>query len=381
MASLVRKKGSKYWFAAFRDLQGKQHRRSTEQTDRKKAFAIAQHYELLAQRKLKSNRVRETIADLFRQVYGEDVPTASVRQFSSDWLAVKEPEVSPFTLVTYKKSIAKFLAYLGAAADSEISGIRKATITGFRNELLQMVSPRTVNFDLKLVQALFRAARAGGYLLEDPAEFVDSVRRETGRAKRRGFTLDELKSVLAIADDEWRSMIKFGLYTGQRLSDIAALTWSNIDLERNIIRLTTRKTAKSLTIPIAEPLRKHIISALASDNPSDALHPRAFRTVSSRTRNASRLSNEFVDLLASVGIRQQVSHKRSGMGFGGRRASSELSFHSLRHTAVTLLKDAGIPQAVVQELIGHDSQQMSALYTHVGHEALERATAALPDIS
>ena len=69
------------------------------------------------------------------------------------------------------------------------------------------------------------------------------------------------------------------------------------------------------------------------------------------------------------------------MGFGGRRASSELSFHSLRHTAVTLLKDAGIPQAVVQELIGHDSQQMSALYTHVGHEALERATAALPDIS
>jgi integrase len=35
-------------------------------------------------------------------------------------------------------------------------------------------------------------------------------------------------------------MIKFGLYTGQRLSDIAALTWSNIDLERNFIRLTTR---------------------------------------------------------------------------------------------------------------------------------------------
>jgi integrase-like protein len=57
-----------------------------------------------------------------------------------------------------------------------------------------------------------------------------------------------------------------------------------------------------------------------------------------------------------------------------------LSFHSLRHTAVTLLKDAGIPQAVVQELIGHDSEQMSALYTHVGQEALEKTTAALPQI-
>ena len=59
---------------------------------------------------------------------------------------------------------------------------------------------------------------------------------------------------------------------------------------------------------------------------------------------------------------------------------SQLSFHSLRHTAVSLLKDAGIPQAVVQELVGHDSEQMSALYTHVGREAMERAAAALPEI-
>lgn len=38
------------------------------------------------------------------------------------------------------------------------------------------------------------------------------------------------------------------------------------------------------------------------------------------------------------------------------------------------------PQAVVQELVGHDSEQMSALYTHVGRETLERAAAALPEI-
>jgi hypothetical protein len=32
------------------------------------------------------------------------------------------------------------------------------------------------------------------------------------------------------------------------------------------------------------------------------------------------------------------------------------------------------------ELVGHDSAQMSAHYTHVGQEALEKATAALPQI-
>jgi integrase len=47
---------------------------------------------------------------------------------------------------------------------------------------------------------------------------------------------------------------------------------------------------------------------------------------------------------------------------------------------VSLLKDAGIPEGVVMELVGHDSKSMSARYTHVGVEALEKAVAALPEI-
>jgi site-specific recombinase XerD len=35
---------------------------------------------------------------------------------------------------------------------------------------------------------------------------------------------------------------------------------------------------------------------------------------------------------------------------------------------------------VVQELIGHDSEAVSAQYTHVGDEALQKAVAALPKI-
>jgi site-specific recombinase XerD len=53
----------------------------------------------------------------------------------------------------------------------------------------------------------------------------------------------------------------------------------------------------------------------------------------------------------------------------------------LRHTAVSLLKDAGIPAASVMEFIGHDSEQMSQHYTHVGIEQLSKAAASLPDIT
>jgi integrase len=58
----------------------------------------------------------------------------------------------------------------------------------------------------------------------------------------------------------------------------------------------------------------------------------------------------------------------------------DLSFHSLRHTAVSLLNDAGVPDAVVMALVGHQSAAMSARYTHVGKEALAKAAKTLPEM-
>jgi integrase len=57
-----------------------------------------------------------------------------------------------------------------------------------------------------------------------------------------------------------------------------------------------------------------------------------------------------------------------------------LSFHSLRRTATTLLHEAGIPQAVAQALIGHDSAAVHEVYISVGREALVKAAAAFPDV-
>jgi hypothetical protein len=44
------------------------------------------------------------------------------------------------------------------------------------------------------------------------------------------------------------------------------------------------------------------------------------------------------------------------------------------------LHEAGVPSAVAQALIEHDSEAMHELYISVGREALEKATAALPEI-
>jgi hypothetical protein len=61
MASLTRKPRSKFWFACFRDAGGKQRRKSTQETNYKKAMKIAEQYEQVAQRKLTVRAVRETM--------------------------------------------------------------------------------------------------------------------------------------------------------------------------------------------------------------------------------------------------------------------------------------------------------------------------------
>jgi integrase len=381
MASIFRRPElSKYWYAAFRDANGRHRQQATKETDKEKALRIAKHFELVSKRTRTVNHIREITENLIKEFYGiEQGKSATVRQCALDWLALKKAEVSTTTWDARDKSIEKLLAFLGDAAEDDIRFIDRKTITAFRKRVASEVSARTTNFDMQAVKALFKYARQEGFLSSDPTEGVGALRLAAREGKRRPFTEDELKGVLAIADPEWQSMIRFGLYTGQRLGDIAGLIWANVDLVRNEVRIETRKTRRALRIPIAAPLRMHVLSLPRVDDSREPVHPRAYESVTSGRKNTARLSKQFVRLLERAGFRDGDGQSAKELP-GARRRVSELSFHCLRHNAVSLLKEAGVPHAVVQELIGHDSKAVSAQYTHVGDEALQKAVAALPEI-
>ena len=52
----------------------------------------------------------------------------------------------------------------------------------------------------------------------------------------------------------------------------------------------------------------------------------------------------------------------------------------LRHTATSLMKNAGKSLAIVEEFLGHNSNEISRVYTHIDAESLERAAESLPDL-
>jgi len=382
MASIAKHPQSRYWTACFRDQHGRQRRVSTKETDRKQALRIAQEYEKAVRTKRSLRQTLAVLARLHEEVSGEALPQKSLRAYATEWLAAKAPEIGARTYGSYSGGLTQLLGYLGPRADAPITDLTKPELLAYRNYLSAKLSSATVNNHLSMLRMLFRSARRDHVCLDNPAEFIGPVRASAKPDSKRPFSLPELKAILAVADLEWRSLILFGLYTGQRLSDLASLTWHNLDLERGEVRLVTSKTGRTMIIPMAPALRAHIESLPVGEEPQASLHPRSFATLS-KTGKASALSGAFSDLLVQAGLRARRAprnHHSRGIGHSGRRTINELSFHSLRRTATTLLHEAGVPSTVAQALIGHDSEEVHSDYITIGREALRNAVNLLPSI-
>lgn len=382
MAFLWKHPKSQYWIARFYDRNGTRRNRSTRTKIRKDAEKLAHSFEEAARNKRTALQTRRVIAALHAEITGEGLPVQTVREFFESWITGKESEIAPATLTFYKNGRKKFLTYLGDKADHDIAEITRNDIIGFRTSESKSLAPKSVNHSVKFLRMVFKAAKRDGAIGDNPTEFVDAVRARRADANgRRPFTIDEIRATLSVADDEWKSMILFGLYSGQRLSDIAQLTWANIDLQQKELRLVTGKTGKRILLPLAGPLLSHIESLLCSDDSQQPIHPRAFAILKKQGKSGG-LSNQFASLLAEAGLRKRQAHRKThGEGRGIVSARTGLSFHCLRHTSVSMLKEAGIPAATVMELVGHDSKTMNEHYTHVGRESLTKAAESFPNLS
>jgi len=225
MASIWKHPQSRFWTACFRDAGGRQRRISTREANPRKAQKIAEAYEKASREKKTRLHTRRVIERLHEELGGEPMSAETVRDYANKWLQQKEPAVRLRTFDFYRYAITKFVNWLGPRADLPITEITKADLIAYRTELTKTLSARTINHDLSVIRMLFLSARRDDVLITNPAEFVEGVRGRTG-VQRRAFTIPQLQAILDVADPEWGSMIRFGLYTGQRLSDIAALSWT-----------------------------------------------------------------------------------------------------------------------------------------------------------
>ena len=324
-------------------------------------------------------QVRRVISDLYRDLTGETLPSSTVKEYFSRWLRAKGAEIVELTSKKYAATVKEFLRFLGARGDLDITLITTAEIAAFRDGAAAKSTPTTANNKLKILRAAFKSAWRDGLIVDDPAAKTPVIKSRRQYGIRRPFTIPEVHRILEVADAEWEGMILFGLYTGQRLRDIALITWENVDLLKEEIRLSTHKTGRRQIIPMTIAVKRWLMDQVAGDDPRQAVFPRAFGMLD-RGISISTLSSQFHGILVAAGLARARSKKSTGKGRAAKREVNELSFHSLRRTATSLLKNAGVSESVVMDLIGHQSKLVSTHYTTIDESAKRNALERLPDI-
>jgi integrase len=393
MPSIHRQPGRPFWFCAFsiwnpETLTSKRVFRSTKTRDKKQALEIcrAWHKAALKARngKLSVDAAREVIAqgvsDVFTAANIESLPSASVKSWCETWTEAKAIETEESTHARYKRVIERFTGFLGEAKSKrDLSTLQASDVARFRDREAKELSRSTANLGVKVLRICLGEAVRQGLLTVNPAVRVKLL-KSAAESKRRAFTLNEIKRILkACGDDtEWRGLVLFGLYLGQRLGDLAKLTWRAVDLDSGEVAFTTRKTGRRIVLPLVQPLADYLASLPASDNPNAFIFPRA----ASAKRTAS-LSNQFREILVEAGLVQPLprGHKSTGKGRSQAREASEISFHSLRHSAVTMLKAAGVSDFIAREIVGHESAAVSRQYTHLTTDDKRAAMRRLPDVT
>jgi len=379
MASLRRLPNSPYWIACFRLPDGRPTQRSTKTTDRDEALRIALAYEDTARAgragRLTESQARRVIGDIYAMSNREQLRASTIRDHLTSWLSRKSVEAGEKSHQRYTVVVNQFLKFLGPKAAQDIVRLTSQDVLAFRDELASRVTSSTVNVSLKILRGALNQAKKDGLVITNEADKVSLLKRD--KFERRAFTIPEVKKVLAAANDEWKGMVLTGLYTGLRLGDVATLTWASVDLKQKEINLVTGKTKRRQVLPIAKPLFRYLKKL--THGAGSPLFPNANAKYQASMFDGS-LSKEFYRVLVAAGLAKKRTHDSTGKGRSVRREQNDLSFHCLRHTATSLLKNAGVSDSVARDLIGHDSVSVSRNYTHIDASTKREALNKLPDL-
>ena len=373
---------SPFWICCYTAADGRRLKKSTRQTDKKRALEVClslERAEELARRgTLTENRARQLIGEVLERTTGDDLPRHTAESWLRDFVKNKAVSTAESTHGAYEKTFEEFLVSIGRRAKLNIAAIAPADITRFRDE--QLSSGKNISTVCAMIRQLsvpFNVARRQGVLTHNPAEGVDMPTLPKSKAgaksSRKPFTPEQVAALMdAATSEEWRGAILLAYCTGARLADVANLTWNAIDLPGKLVTYTARKTGTEIVIPLHPALEFHLLEMSAPDSGKTFIFP----TLAGHP--TSQLSEKFARIMARAGVRGELVHEVKEGGKG--RKTWTLSFHSLRHAFNSQMANAGVSREVRMKLTGHTSAEMNKGYTHHELAPLRAAVAVIPGI-
>ena len=378
MASVHRHPKSKFYSAFFRDSDGKLRCKTTKQTDPKLAREVADAFEKVFRTEDVLTHIRSTLDRLAKEIDPEaGIPT--VGEYLDRWMVAHGGEKAEGTQALYKYRFGQFVDHLAQTARGDLlmSSVRKSHALAFRTWMLKRTSAVTANAALRILRSAFADAMNEGLITGNP--FATKKLTEKS-VEKKAFTVEQYHALVAAADPEMRSVIKFAAFTGQRAGDLAQLLWGAVNFETRMISFaSTQKTGKALEIYAGDELWENVLS-LPRGTPTAPIHPRAYADFKRSGDKVLLLSSAFHDVMVKAGIVPKRKDKRRETEGTTSRDVSPLSLHSLRHSTATWLRKVGASESTSRDFVGHDSIAVDRQYVTPDEGASREAAIALSNL-
>ena len=201
------------------------------------------------------------------------------------------------------------------------------------------VKPATVNRELDTLKSIFSKAVEWGKLIDSPARGVKRLAVENRRT--RILSLDEQRRLLKACRPKLKAIVTVALITSARIGEVLSLRWTQS--QDGYITFLRTKNGRPRRIPISETL-----AAVLAEQPT--LSPCVFTN--------PRTGRPYVGVASS--FKRALERAKITTG--------DVTVHTLRHTALSRMIEAGYDDYTVMEISGHSSTRMLARYTHPTEE-------------
>lgn len=374
MAGIIKRNNK--WVAVFRSLDGKELRKTTgidvvpkallPGTNKKSVMSQNEaRARLVAQEMEKEARYGVFDLDKVKAIAGDQAGVLkatmngmTVTRFLFDWLDGRKNKKRAYE--RDGMAVRRLLAFLGDRRNMPLAGLNKGMAKDFVETELERVSAGTVIRYVSTLSTAFNVAVDREILSRNPFRGVMPSRADHQAEKqlRGAFTMEEVNTIIEQFPDEWPDLVRVCLYTGgQRLGDLATLKWEQIDLKNSFLFMTTQKSRRRMNKPIIQPL-KEVLERRLLNRVNDYVFPLSALRHAHAGGRSDKLSTEFTTLLKTYGIIREMPEEVRG----DRHRLSEKSFHSLRATAVTVLRLAGVSPDLCRFIVGHDSEEIERVY-------------------
>ncbi len=235
----------------------------------------------------------------------------------------------------------KVMNYLADIGELRLVDIGRALIVKIRDRAFEQRKRNFANYVLAVLSILLEYGMERGDVTENAVAKVKKIRRRgDAAAANRPWTAVERDTVLEHAPVHLRVPIAISRWTGLRQGDVLKMPKTAYDGQT--IRLRTSKRGVPIVVPVAGPLKGTLDAAPAHGAITFCANSRGVPWTESGFRAS------FFKLLGRL-------EEEGVIGSG-------LTFHGLRHSVATDLRELGFDTRTIADMLGQKTEAMAAHY-------------------